>query len=561
MSVALDGGSADAAPDRRGRRRLRILLALLLAFWLLRLGASPLFDVDEGAFAEASREMLASSDWGHTTLNGGDRFDKPILVYWLQAASLAVFGVNEFAARLPSALCAFGWCLTLGAFAWRRFGAGVAASAVLMLATCVGVLLIGRAATADALLNLLIALSMFDLWRFVESRHRKRLVRAFAWVGLGLLAKGPVAFLIPAAVIAVWALVRRDWHEQGPLLRRAALDPLAWAALLLIAVPWYAYALQRHGQAFVDGFLFRHNLGRFNGALEGHGGSVFYYLLVLPLLMLPWSALLVPVLRGWRQRWGDPLDRFLLVWAGFVLGFFSLSGTKLPHYMLYGLTPLILLAARELQRCSMPIRVALVGAQALLLGVGAASPPLARMIGARSADDLVDALTGGAQSALLPASAAVLALVLAAVWFGGRALPRLALSPLAGVQVGGALVAAWLVGVVVPWWGDLLQGPVRRAAQQVLAFQAGAEGRPGPAATTRDSATPTVDAVMWHLNQPSFAFYLARPTPRRDPVAGDLALTRLDRIDPMQLNCGDVRLVFAERGYAVFQIQGADHGR
>jgi hypothetical protein len=66
---------------------------------------------------------------------------------------------------------------------------------------------------------------------------------------------------------------------------------------------------------------------------------------------------------------------------------------------------------------------------------------------------------------------------------------------------------------------------------------------------------------MWHLNQPSFAFYLARPTPRRDPVAGDLALTRLDRIDPMQLNCGDVRLVFAERGYAVFQIQGADHGR
>jgi hypothetical protein len=66
---------------------------------------------------------------------------------------------------------------------------------------------------------------------------------------------------------------------------------------------------------------------------------------------------------------------------------------------------------------------------------------------------------------------------------------------------------------------------------------------------------------MWHLNQPSFAFYLGRPTWRRNPVAGDLALTRLDRIDPMQLNCGDVRLVFSERGYAVFQIRGPGHGQ
>ena len=86
-------------------------LALLLTLWLAGLGLAPLIDVDEGAFSEATREMLASGDWGHTTLNGADRFDKPILIYWFQAASMAAFSVNVFAVRLPSAIAALMWCL------------------------------------------------------------------------------------------------------------------------------------------------------------------------------------------------------------------------------------------------------------------------------------------------------------------------------------------------------------------------------------------------------------------------------------------------------------------
>ena len=90
----------------------RIVYALLLALPLLAgLGQAPLFDVDEGAFSEATREMLASGDFGHTTLNGEDRFDKPIGVYWLQAASVSVFGAEPFAFRLPSVLS--GWLLAI----------------------------------------------------------------------------------------------------------------------------------------------------------------------------------------------------------------------------------------------------------------------------------------------------------------------------------------------------------------------------------------------------------------------------------------------------------------
>ena len=97
-----------------------LVAAVLLALMVGWLGAGPLFDVDEGAFAEASREMLASGDWGHTTLNGADRFDKPILVYWLQAAALALIGPHEWAARLPSALCAWGWAMATWAFVQPR---------------------------------------------------------------------------------------------------------------------------------------------------------------------------------------------------------------------------------------------------------------------------------------------------------------------------------------------------------------------------------------------------------------------------------------------------------
>ena len=109
----------EAGPGRSAWLALALLLGLL-SLW--GLGAWPLFDVDEGAFSEATREMLASGDWGHTTLNGTDRFDKPIGVYWLQALAVAVLGVNEFAVRLPSALATWGASLAMAAFVAPRLG-------------------------------------------------------------------------------------------------------------------------------------------------------------------------------------------------------------------------------------------------------------------------------------------------------------------------------------------------------------------------------------------------------------------------------------------------------
>jgi 4-amino-4-deoxy-L-arabinose transferase-like glycosyltransferase len=527
---------AFATPVRRAssndlsNRVLGGLLIVLLALWLLRLGASPLFDVDEGAFAEATRELVTGNDWGSTTLNGADRFDKPILVYWLQAISLKIFGVNEFAVRLPSALCAFLWCVAIGQFAWRRYGRAVAIAAAGVLATSLGPMLIGRAATADALLNMLLTLSTLDLWRHLENGQAAPRRRAFAWIGLGLLAKGPVALLIPAAAAALWLGIGRDRSR----LVRLVSDPKAWLLMIAIATPWYAYAVLRHGWAFVDGFLLHHNLQRFSGSLEGHAGSIGYYVEILPAAMLPWTALLVPFAMHWRARWNEPLGRFLQLWFAFVLVFFSLSGTKLPHYILYGFTPLVLLVAQELVTAGRWLRFALCLTMLAVIAAGAASPWIAQAVAERTNDGLYRTLLSTVPTApwvwiAAPVGVLVFALI---IWVPNV---RNYLSEADGAVAAGFVTAGWLVLAVMPWWGHALQDPIRTLARTLPLAQLNLMDRQG--------------LVQWRLHQPSIGFYVQHPVERRDPTNGDWALTRMDRLSQAELDKLDV--VQQVRGYAL----------
>ncbi len=533
---------AVAAPMRRAQaatpslRLLGALMTLLLALWIARLGAAPLFDVDEGAFAEATRELVAGHDWGSTTLNGVDRFDKPILIYWLQAISLKTFGVNEFAVRLPSALCAFFWCMALGQFAWRRFGPQVAIAAAGILATSLLPMLIGRAATADSLLNLLLTLSTLDLWRHLENGQAAPRRRAFAWIGLGLLAKGPVALLIPAGAAGLWLLFGRDRSR----LMRLVSDRWAWLLMAGIAAPWYAYALWRHGMAFVDGFLLHHNLQRFTGSLEGHAGSLFYYFELLPLAMMPWAPLLWPIALHVRTRWKEPLGRFLLLWLGFVLVFFSLSGTKLPHYVLYGFTPLMLLAAQELVAVRRGVRVALF--LTILAGVllGAASPWIAHSVSATTQDGLYRTLLSTAPAApwiwlSVPIGLLVFALT---IWIPNV---RSYLSEADGALAAALLMAGWLVIAVLPWWAQTLQEPIRRLASTLPLAQL--------------NLLDHQRLVQWKLHQPSIAYYLGQTVERREPAGGDWALTRVDRLTPSDLE--RLEVVEQVRGYALVRPASA----
>lgn len=493
----------EPSQTRIDQRHLAMAAALFAMVLLGRLGAYPLFDVDEGAFAEASREMLASGDWGHTTLNGADRFDKPILVYWLQALSLKLWGVNEWAARLPSALCALLTVLALGLYGRLSSPAHTRWAAACLLGTSAGFLLIGRASTADALLNLLLALGGLKLTAFVVGGRLGDLRWAAVWLALGTLAKGPVALLIPGASLALWSLVT----DRGVRLRQALTDVGSWALLAGIVLPWYLYAWQRHGMAFIEGFLFRHNMDRFSGPLEGHGGSLLYYVIALPLLWLPWSLLLPVVVVFWRRWWAQGESRFLLIWAGFVISFFSLSGTKLPHYALYAGMPLALLMARSLDDALlMPwlrrsVVASLAATPVLLASITWLAP--------QYAGDIPDAhirqlLASAPPTHTLWAWTAIALGVCTLPWW---VRPW---THAACLWIPAWAVAAHLTLVVVPWWGETLQGPVKAAG--LWASEQGIKS-----------------ATQWNVHQPSVGFYRQAATPRRSPVSGEWALTRRDR--------------------------------
>lgn len=487
--------------DRGAPLRLVWAWWALVALYLVRLGAAPLFDVDEGAFAEATREMLARGDWGHTFLNGADRFDKPILVYWFQAIAMLALGVNEFAARLPSALWTLFAAWQAGQFLRPRWGESQAALAMFLGGSALGVVAIGRAATADGLLNALIVLTALRLWAFAETGDKRALMWAYFWCALGLLAKGPVAVLVPGGALFWWSV----FTDRGRSAWRAIWAPRGWLLLLLVAAPWYVYALHRHGHAFIDGFILKHNVERFSSAMEGHGGGLAYYLIAWPLLCLPWTPLMGAVMAQARAIWRDTFARFLLVWALWVLVFFSLSGTKLPHYLLYGTAPMLWLMARSwllhhqaARRVWLVWLALLTAASALAWG---ASPWLVQHWADQIAHAGYRELLGHApapQWGVAALAFSVGAGLLAWCWrpwsMGLRAV------------VSGALALAGFTTAALPWWGDALQGPVKTA---------------GLLLRTRAQA-----ATQWQTHQPSIGFYAQAEVPRRAPQAGEWALTK-----------------------------------
>ena len=520
------------------RRTTWLAFLLPLALLSIRLGGAPLFDVDEGAFAEATREMFERGDFLSTYLNGAHRFDKPILIYWFQALSVLVFGPNEFAFRLPSVIAAAVWCQAVTVFAAPRIGVRNALFGGAIAATSLGVFVIGRAATADALLNALIALTLFDAWRYIEqvakgdplgrSMGRPALLRAYLWIALGVLTKGPVAVLVPVATVFLYALAGFATKQRFTLRDavRMFFDPLGWAILVVVAAPWYVAALAIHGRDFVDGFLLRHNVERFTGTLQNHSGSAFYYLLMVPLLLWPWVAWLVAAIgslfRGLRARSLDPLATFLWIWCVFVIAFFSLSGTKLPHYALYGCTPLFVLCAMERGRVRRLWLAAL--PVVLLLAFIVAMPDL--LAHAAEAGWIRDAFYRAmaaradvaAPGFYRPVAWAGLLIALVALGWPRRrrkARPvvdddRRARRVATRVLEASVVATLLLCAIGAPLLGEVLEGPVKRAALV-------AKARPEP-------------AVTWNFHMPSFAVYRGRVTPIGTPRDGELGLTRIDRL-------------------------------
>ncbi len=476
------------------------MTVLLGVGFFLNLWGPPLFDLDEGAFSAATMEMLQRQDFITTYLNGVQRFDKPILIYWLQAISTALFGSDEFFYRLPSAIAASFWAISIYRFATPRLGEDSARAAMIFMVSSLGVTVIGRAATADALLNLWIALACMDGYRAVAEADTKARTRAYLWIGLGLLTKGPVAAVVPLATLVLYALVMRE----PKAFMRVAIYPLGWVVAAVVALPWYIAEYLDQGQLFIDGFFLQHNLSRFSDTMEGHGGSIFYYIPGLLLVLLPFSAWLIRSLVSVKQLGRDKFATWCWCWFGFVFVFFSLSGTQLPHYILYGSTPVFLLMSRYLTKIR--LRWALLPGLLLPL-VAIVFPILVPALAENISDPYLSELLRDGMQRL-------------GWWEGGLLAVLCCLALLVIFRANNILESVYRFALIHLLFIGLLAVPVVAKFQQAPVKEA--------AAIARQIDEPI---LMWRNDMPSFTTYRGVITPKGQPQSGDLVFTRVGKVD------------------------------
>ena len=320
----------------RERRLYLGLSVLLAALWLAGLGQRPLFNPDEGRYAEIPREMLAGGDWVLPHLNGLVYAEKPPLQYWATALSYRLFGFNEFAARLYGALCALGTIGLVWAVAMRLGGEPAAWRAAAMLSGMLIFAVLGHLLTLDMSLTFYLTLSLTGFLFAQPLRNQPTHARFWmllAWVAaaLGVMTKGIVAAAIPAAVLILYTLWTRDFS----VWRRLQL-PLGLVLFLIIAVPWHWLAARRDGD-FLEFYFVHEHVARYLTPVARRVEPWWFFIGVFVAGTAPFTFSALRVLAfGWRRSNSAGFDArlFMWIWVAFIVVFFSLSDSKLMPYIL-----------------------------------------------------------------------------------------------------------------------------------------------------------------------------------------------------------------------------------
>ena len=333
------------------------LLALTATLiWFAGLDARRLQHPDEGRYAEIAREMAVSGDFVTPRLNDLKYFEKPPLQYWAGALTFKVFGVSEWTARLPAALAGLLAVLVVGWTGARLAGPTTGAYAALALTGCVWHAGLAHFLTLDAMLAfwLTLALCAFLLAQrdgLTPSSQRQWMWVAYAAAAGATLSKGLVALVIPGATLVLYSLLTRD---LGPWRRLYVLS--GTVIYLALTAPWFVL-VARANPEFLRFFFIHEHVERFLGESHNRAGEWWYFVPWLVLGIMPWLLVwLVTLPRSWRDAEkaanGFSWARFCAVWAAFIFMFFSLSGSKLPSYILPLFPALALIVGFEMTRLS-----------------------------------------------------------------------------------------------------------------------------------------------------------------------------------------------------------------
>ena len=371
------------------------LLAIVTYFFGLTI---PLLGPDEPRYAQVAREMFERGDWITPTLGGHNWFEKPALLYWLEMASFNLFGVTEFAARIGPALFGLGTAAALwllgksiatevtekskavsSVFSVSSEAVSFANWLALIAASTLGILVFSRGASFDITVTFPMTAALVSFFIFDHAQHKHAvaiptsrdsdtprravlpLILFYFFVGVALLAKGLIGIVFPYAIIAVYYLLSRRMPS------REFVVSVIWGTLFAFAVAaiWYLPMYLRHDWEFVDEFFLQHHFQRFTSNKYKHPQPFYFFVWVLPLMTLPWLPFFLAAVwkvgkRIFQHRATEfterdeneyfpsassPLLLFSLAWLGVPLMFFSLSGSKLPGYILPAVPPAILITA------------------------------------------------------------------------------------------------------------------------------------------------------------------------------------------------------------------------
>lgn len=327
-------------------RAMRALAALVLAAYLVPLAVPvPLMEDDEGLHAAIAAEMVEGGDWVVPRLMGQPFLDKPILYFWLQAASIAALGASEFAVRLPGTLTALAGAAATGWLARVLFGATPALGpwAALVYATMLLPYAVSLAPLHDLVMVPLVALALGAFWKVHHAASTAVAVRwtlvAGVALGLSMLGKGLTGVGLIGVGMAAWMAWTRTWS-----VRLVAAGAAALAIGMAIAWPWYS-AMEAASPGYLQYFIVERHVGGVAGEEQRHAGRPFWY--YLPVLVggtWPWIAAAA------RRRPGraDLAERLVWSWLVADVLLLSVAGSKLATYLLPTLPAVALLAARAI---------------------------------------------------------------------------------------------------------------------------------------------------------------------------------------------------------------------
>jgi 4-amino-4-deoxy-L-arabinose transferase-like glycosyltransferase len=325
-----------------------LVIVLLYVCLFSGLGALGLIGPDEPRYAAIARAMSETHDWVTPRLWGTPWFEKPVLYYWTAGIAMRLFGVSEFAARLPSALAAL---LAVVAVAWtalRSYGLGATWYTLLMLPTSVAIIGFSRAASPDMLFAGLLTAAMAVASEMLQTTRPGTILRVTFgfFLGAAVLAKGPAAVILAGGTTLLWAAITRQW--QAPF---RFLHPLIILVFCATALPWYILCALRNPD-FLRVFLWQHNFERYLTPVFQHRQPFWFYVPILVVALIPWFTFLTGITGAkWdKEEWKYSPDVLIFCWGIFPFLFFSFSQSKLPGYILPSVAPLFLLMSRGIDR-------------------------------------------------------------------------------------------------------------------------------------------------------------------------------------------------------------------